>query len=142
MAEFGKPLPSITTTDRPFWEGARRHQLMAYKCLNCGTYYYPAIDCPRCKIPKMEWTPVNGKGKIYTFCIYHLPYHPSWEKSLPYNVAWIKLEEGPLMMSNVIGCNNGDLHVGMPVEVVFEDVVSGDAGLANGIPGEAGIQRY
>jgi uncharacterized OB-fold protein len=122
VAENGKPLPSITSADRPFWEGAKRHELMAYKCLNCGSYYFPSTDCPRCDNPKMEWNNVSGKRQIYTFCIYHLAYHPAWEKSLPYNVAWIKLNEGPLLMSNIIGCENSDLYIGMPVEVVFENV--------------------
>ena len=72
--------------------------------------------------PKMDWTRVSGKGQVFTFVVYHMPYHPAWKDSIPYNVAWIKLDEGPLLMSNVVECGNEDLYIGMPVEVVFDDV--------------------
>jgi uncharacterized OB-fold protein len=45
MSDVKKPLPIVTSSDRPFWEGAKRHELMAYKCVNCGALYYPAIHC-------------------------------------------------------------------------------------------------
>ena len=122
MSEIKKQLPIITLSDRAFWEGAKRHELMAYKCLNCGTFYYPAVHCVSCNDPKMEWVKVSGKGSIYTFVIYHQLYHPGWKGDIPYNVAWIKLEEGPLLLSNIVECKNEDIEIGMPVEVMFEDV--------------------
>ena len=120
--EYKKGLPPITLTTKPFWEAAKRHELMAYKCLNCGTYYWPAIDCLACTNPKMEWTKVSGKGEIYTFIIMHQVFNPAWKDDVPYNVAWVKLDEGPILISNVIGCKNEDLHIGMRVEAVFDDV--------------------
>lgn len=122
MGGVEKQLPIITTSDRAFWEGAKQHELMAYKCLNCGTFYYPAIHCVSCNDPKMGWVKVTGKGNVYTFVIYHRMFHPGWKDDIPYNVAWIKLEEGPLLMSNIVDCKNEDIEIGMPVEVVFEEV--------------------
>ncbi len=122
MSEYKKQLPDITLTDKPFWEAAKRHELVAYSCLNCGTFYSQVTECVACDMPKMEWVKVSGKGEVYTFGIYHQLYHPGWKEEIPYNVSWIKLNEGPLLMSNVIECKNEDLHVGMPVEVVFDDV--------------------
>ena len=122
MNEYEKPLPEITTTTKPFWDGAKRHELLAYKCQNCGTHYYPVTNCMACDNPKMEWVRVSGKGKIYTFIVYDIAYHPQWEKNIPYNVAWVKLDEGPIMMSNVVDCPNDKLHIDMPVEVVFDEV--------------------
>jgi hypothetical protein len=70
----------------------------------------------------MGWVRASGKGKVYTFIVYHVAYHPSWEKYLPYNVAWVELVEGPLIMTNIVGCKLEDIHIDMPVEVTFEDV--------------------
>ena len=122
MSDIKKQLPIVSSSDKAFWEGARRHELMAYKCANCGALYYPVTDCTACDNPKMEWTRVSGKGSIYTYIIYHQVYHPAWKGDAPYNVSWIKLDEGPLLMSNVVECRNEELHIGMPVEVVFDDV--------------------
>jgi len=122
MSEYKKQLPDITSTDKPFWEAAKRHELMAYRCLNCGTFYSQATDCIACDNPQMGWVKVSGKGEVFTFCVYHQLYHPAWKEDIPYNVAWIKLDEGPLLMSNVVECKNEDIHIGMPVEVVFDDV--------------------
>ena len=122
MSEYKKQLPDITSVDKPFWEAAKRHELMAYKCLNCGTFYSQATDCIACDSPQMGWVRVSGKGEVFTFGVYHQLYHPAWKEDTPYNVAWIKLDEGPLIMSNVVECKNEDIHIGMPVEVVFDDV--------------------
>ena len=122
MAEYQKQLPLVTTSDRPFWDAAKRHELVAYRCASCGTFYTQVTDCVACKAPHMEWTKVDGKGRVFTFCVYHQLYHPAWKEDLPYNVAWVKLQEGPLLMTNIIGCKNEDIHIGMPVEVAFDDV--------------------
>lgn len=74
----------------------------------------------------MEWVKVSGRGQVYSYGIYHQLYHPAWKADLPYNIAWIKLDEGPILLSNVIECKNEDLYVGMPVTVVFDDVTAED----------------
>ncbi|HEX7475449.1 MAG TPA: OB-fold domain-containing protein [Dehalococcoidales bacterium] len=122
MAEYTKQLPLVTTSDKPFWEAARRHELTAYKCANCGTYYSQVTDCVACYSPRMAWVKVSGKGQVFTFCIYRQLYHPAWKGDLPYNVAWIKLDEGPIVIGNIIGCKNEEIRIEMPVEVVFEDI--------------------
>jgi uncharacterized OB-fold protein len=121
-AEYKKELPPITLATKPFWLAAKRHELMAYKCLNCGTYYWPAVDCMACHSPKMQWVKVSGKGEIYTYTVMHQLYQPGWQDEIPYNISWVKLDEGPIFMSNVVGCPNEDIKIGMRVEVVFDDV--------------------
>ncbi len=122
MPEYKKQLPLITAFEKPFWEAARRHELVAYQCLNCGTYYSQATDCLACDNPKMDWVRVSGKGQVYTWGIYHQLYHPGWKDDIPYNVTWVKLDEGPLLMSNIVDCRNEDIYVEMPLQVVFDDV--------------------
>ncbi len=122
MSEYTKQLPEITSLDKPYWEAAKKHELTAYRCLNCGTFYSRVIHCVACSNPKMEWVKVSGKGEVFTFGIFHQLYHPGWKDDIPYNVAWIKLDEGPLLMSNIVECKNEDIHIGMPVMVVFDDI--------------------
>jgi uncharacterized protein len=122
MPEYLKQLPETPNREKPYWEAAKKHELMAYRCVNCGTFYSKVIHCVACDNPKMEWVKVSGKGEVFTFGIFHQVYHPGWKDEVPYNVSWIKLDEGPLVLSNVIGCKNEDLYIGMPVEVVFDDV--------------------
>lgn len=122
MSQYTKQLPLITSSDRPFWEAARRHELMAYRCLNCGTFYSQVTECVNCDNPRMNWVKVSGRGQVFTFCIFHQLYHPAWKDDLPYNVAWVKLEEGPILLGNITDCPNEDIYIEMPVEVVFEDI--------------------
>lgn len=122
MSEYKKQLPEINATNKEFWDAAKRHELKGYRCLNCGTFYSFPIDCVACDNPKMEWVKVSGKGQIFTYAIYHQAFHPTWKDEIPYNVTWVKLDEGPLIMCNVVQCKNEELYVKMPVEVVFDDV--------------------
>lgn len=122
MAEYLKQLPLVTESDRPFWEAARRHELVAYRCLNCGAYYPQVTECVACSSPKMAWVKVSGPAEVFTFCVFHQLYHPAWKGDIPYNVTFVKLAEGPLLMTNIVGCRNEDIRIGMPVEVVFDDV--------------------
>ena len=122
MPEIKKQLPAITASNKAFWDAARRHELVVYKCSNCGALYGQPTVCVACDSPQMDWVKVSGKGEVFTFCIYRQPFHPAWKDDIPYNVAYVKLDEGPLLMTNVVDCENKDIYIGMPVEVVFEDI--------------------
>ena len=123
MAEYGKPLPDINDENGPYWEAAKRHELVLQKCSDCGHLRFPpARVCPNCLSMNVEWTPVSGRGRVYTWTIFHQLYHPGFQNEVPYNVAVIKLDEGPQLVSNVVGCRNEDIKLDMPVEVVFDDV--------------------
>jgi uncharacterized OB-fold protein len=65
---------------------------------------------------------MSGRGTIATWVVFHKLYHPSFARDLPYNVAFIQLEEGPRIIANVVGASNDELRIGMPVEVVFDKV--------------------
>jgi len=122
MAEYQKPLPEIDEDIQPFWDAAKRHELVAHKCLNCGAHYFPTATCINCDNPKMEWVKVSGKGKVHTFNVYHQLYHPSFKDELPYNTAVVELDEGPLLRLSLVDVKNEDIRCEMPVEVCFEDV--------------------
>ena len=123
MTEYNKPLPRVTRLSHPFWEAAKRHELMLQKCNGCGHLQYPPYaTCPKCLSGSYEWTLVSGKGKVWSWVIFHQLYYPAFRDDLPYNVAVVQLEEGPKITSNIVGTANKDISCDMPVEAVFDDV--------------------
>ncbi len=122
MTEYARPLPGITPDNQPFWEACRRHELSLPRCRDCGHLRLPGPICPQCLSMDSDWAPVSGRGKLYTWTVIYQRYHPGFADELPYNVAMIELEEGPKLISSVVGCDNDDLRVGMEVTVIFEDV--------------------
>lgn len=122
---YDKPLPVINEDNKPYWEYCKKHELRMQKCSSCGHIRFPvSIICPRCHSLEAEWTKLSGKGKVYSYVIYRMAYHPAYKNDIPYAVAIIELEEGPRMESNVTGCKPDDIKIDMPVEVYFDDVTA------------------
>lgn len=118
-----KPLPHIDEVSRPYWDAAKRHELLLQKCEECGHYRYPQGEtCPACLSDRLEWVKVSGRGSVYTWTVFHQVYHPAFKEDVPYAVVAVELEEGPRIITNLVDCKIGDIKVGMPVEVVFDDV--------------------
>src|SRR5579883_965064 len=110
---YSKPLPEITEENRPYWESAKAHRLALQRCTNCGKFRLPiSTFCPNCLSDATEWTPVSGRGTVYSFVIMHQVYRPAFRAEVPYNVAAIEFEEGPRVYSNIVGCPNDQIKVG------------------------------
>jgi len=121
--DYNKPLPKINPDNSPFWNGCREHQLRFQQCKDCGFIRWPAaIICPKCYSRDAEWIVVSGKGKIYSFVVYHTAYHPGFKDDLPYVVAIVELKEGPHIYTNITKCSPAEVKCDMPVEVVWDDV--------------------
>jgi uncharacterized OB-fold protein len=82
---------------------------------------YPQPD-QRCLSEDFEWTKLSGKGTVFSFVTFHQVYHPAYKGDVPYNVSIIQLDEGPRMISNVVGVPPSDVAVGQKVEVLFDHV--------------------
>jgi uncharacterized OB-fold protein len=123
MGKYEKPLPIINEDTKPYWEYCHQHELRMQKCKECGNVRFPSsILCPACHSMETDWEKLSGKGRVYSFIVFRLAYHEAYQNDIPYVVAIIELEEGPRMESNIIGCKIEDVKIGMPVEVVFDDV--------------------
>ncbi|HIE17640.1 MAG TPA: Zn-ribbon domain-containing OB-fold protein [Dehalococcoidia bacterium] len=120
---YRKPLPQPNADTKPFWDGCKQHQLRFQKCRDCQYVRWPpSIICPRCHSQDTEWIVASGRGRVYTFAVYHQAFHESFREDLPYITAIIELEEGPHLLSNIVGCNPREVKCDMPVEVVWEDI--------------------
>ena len=120
---YAKPLPGIDEENKPFWDYAKQHELRMQKCLRCGDFYYPPSSlCPHCHNWGSEWVKLSGKGQVYSFIVARRATNPAFAKEIPYVVAIIETKEKTRLISNIIGCKPEDVKVGMPVEVVFDDI--------------------
>ncbi len=121
--EYAKPLPQVNADTRPFWQGCRQHLLKIQKCKNCGLLRCPpAFICPECLSSEVEWVAAKGKGRVYSFAVYHAAYQPGFQDELPYVVALVDLDEGARMITNIVGCDPGEVYCEMAVEIVWDDV--------------------
>jgi uncharacterized OB-fold protein len=124
MPEYSGPVPVPTPETRPFWAAARRHELSLQRCRACGAHvFYPRAACPHCLGADLEWRRVSGRGRLHTFTVVHRG-QKGFPLGPPYVIAIVELDEGPRMMTNLVGIepDPAKLEIGMPVEVVFEDV--------------------
>jgi uncharacterized OB-fold protein len=120
---YKKPLPQPNADDRAFWEGCKQHRLLFQKCGQCGLIRWPpSAICPDCYATDTDWITASGKGKVYTYAVYHQAFHPAFKSELPYVTAAVELEEGPHLLTNIVGCRPVEVKCDMPVEVVWEDV--------------------
>jgi len=127
---YRKPLPRIDEESRGFWEALQRHELYVQRCRSCSTTrFYPRAVCTVCMSSEVEWVRCSGRGTVYSFTVTHQNQAPGFREELPYVLAIVELDEGPRVMTNIVGCAADAVKIGMAVEVVFEDV-TGDVTLA------------
>ncbi len=117
-----RPLPEATPETREFWEGAKRGELRIQRCNACGkAYFFPRPFCPFCSSKDVAWFTASGRGKLYSYVInYRAAY--GFQDYAPYVIAVVELEEGPRMMTNIIGVDPTpeNLPIDLPVVVRFE----------------------
>lgn len=113
-------LPDLTDVTRPYWTGGRAGELLVLYCATCDRWVHPPVPtCPTCEGP-LEPRPVSGRGTVFSFTINEQLFNP--EVPPPYNIAIVVLDEQDdlRLPTNIIGCDDADIRIGMPVTVVFE----------------------
>lgn len=117
------PLPHASPLTAPFWDAARRHELLVQRCRACGAHiFYPRHLCTACGSPELDWVTASGRGSVFTYTIAHRATHPAFADRVPYVIAIVELEEGPKLTTNVVDAEPTDVTIGMAVEATFEDV--------------------
>jgi uncharacterized OB-fold protein len=119
----GRPAPKPTLTTEPFWTAVRNHRLVLQYCTSCKTYqHYPRPFCVRCLDRDLEWREVSGRGRVYSFTVVRQAANESFSDLVPYVLAIVELDEGPRLLTNIIGCNVDAVRIEMPVRVAFQDL--------------------
>jgi uncharacterized OB-fold protein len=136
-----KPIPVPDPQSEGFWSAAASHVLAIQRCTECGWYAYPPnVVCGNCLSPEpsFHYQPVSGRGRVTTWTVVHQAFLPGFAADVPYVVAEVELEEqdGLRMVARLAGARPGDLAIGLPVEVAFDDVATGIA-----VPGFVPAER-
>lgn len=111
------PTPNPETA--PFWQAASEGRLALRHCSDCGRYhYYPRALCAHCLSDAVQWRDAAGRGRIHAFSVMR-------RASVPYAVAYVELEEGPLMLTNIVRCDLDALRIGDEVRLCFDSFEGG-----------------
>jgi len=118
---------------RPFWEALKEHRLVVQTCENGHPRFVPTEICGKCGSQEWTWEPMTGKGKIYTYTVVHRGPIPAYQADAPYVIAHVEMDDGVRMISNLINCDPKTVCIGMPVEVIYDDI-NGDWTLYKFVP--------
>ena len=130
MAIAKRPPPelfklSTNAWTQPFWDATARHELVAARCADCGKFRMPPTPfCPCCQSQGISWTRLSGRGEVYSYTIVERAILPGMEAHLPYVPAVVTLQGagGARLISNVVDVDVAAIAVGMPLQVVWDDV--------------------
>ncbi len=115
------PAPIVNADSAPYWQGAREDRLLLQRCRDCGVLrFFPRYLCTACGSEHVEWAEASGRGTVHSFTIVHRAAFPEFQARTPYVVALIDLEEGPRMMTNIVGRDALKVAIGDAVTVTFE----------------------
>ena len=107
------PSPAVTTETAQFWSKANEGQLSVPQCRSCGKFHwYPRAHCPFCTSHQVELKTASGRGTIYTYTV--------MRTKEPYCVAYVELDEGVRVFTNIVDCDLDALKIGQKVKVVFK----------------------
>ena len=116
-ATLSRPIPSpaITLETQEFWNAAREGRFLVKRCTACKeAFWYPRAMCPLCHSPETVWEDSPGAGVVYTFSVMRRT------PTGPFAIGYVKLDEGPFMLTNFVDVGADDLKIGMRVKVKFQ----------------------
>ena len=112
--------PSVNAENKAYFDAAAEGKLLIKKCLACREFHhYPRSLCPHCFSGNTEWREAKGTGTVYTYSVLR--------RGVPeaYCIAYVTLEEGVSMMTNIVDCDLDAVRIGQKVKVVFKPTDGG-----------------
>lgn len=133
MSKETRPIPEVTPETEQFWNAASEGRLLLRECQECGLiYHYPRTLCPDCFSEDVDWIEATGTGEVYSYSVAETM--TGWpESKLPLVVAYVELDEGPRMLTNV-DCTPDVVTISTRVEVKFIDVEVVDVAIPVFVP--------
>lgn len=123
MKHITRPLPTITADNAEFWASTSEHAAKLQRCNVCEKFwYYPGPVCHNCGAQDWTWSKLSGKGTIYSYSVLERAKGNPYENDVPITIVLVRLEEGPVVMSNLFDYEPADLAVDAPVTMDYEDV--------------------
>ena len=129
--------PQVDHDSLPYWRHLREHNARLQKCEKCSRFRFPPMpSCPYCGALGGSWTPISGKGKVYTWMVIDHPIDPRLAAEVPFVIAMVELEEGPGVAGRMVGIEREQIKGDMPVKARYDDIAS-ELTLLNFQPDEA-----
>jgi len=120
MSDFTHPLPYASWESRGWWEGAGRGEVVLQRCTTCGLVQHkPRANCVKCLTDTIEHFVASGRGTVHTFTVTHQNVAPPFNAQVPYVLAYVELEEGPRVLTNLVGTDPATVTIGLPVVADF-----------------------
>jgi uncharacterized protein len=122
-AETTIPAPERDALNTPYWDSLAQGALLFQRCSACSHAWLPArSECPACLGGQWVWEKAGGGAKLISWVVYHVAFHPAFANRLPYNVAIVELDEGPRLISNVVGLEDAEtLKIDQRLRLVIAD---------------------
>ena len=121
------PAPKVTTTNAGFWAATAGGQFTLQRCTACElVIWFPRRTCPQCRTEDTQSFAACGRGSVYSFTVVRKG-SGAYREAAPFVVAYVELEEGPRVLTNITGCDPADVTVGMAVEIEWHDTGEGNA---------------
>jgi uncharacterized OB-fold protein len=122
MAETAKPVPVPNSDSAPFWQACGRRVLTYQRCEACGAVQVPPRrHCAACRASALAWQESAGRGTVESYTVVHRAPTEAFRADTPYVIALVRFDEGFQLMMNVLDATEGDLSIGLPVRVTFEE---------------------
>lgn len=117
-----EPMPELNTEfnaeQEAFFRGTAAGKLLLSRCLDTGKcFYYPRERSPFTG-GKTEWVTASGYGVIYSCSVLY-------RADPPYCIAYVQLDEGPLILTNILSEDVNSIAIGQRVQVVFQQANNG-----------------
>ena len=114
---IASPQPNPET--QKFWDAAKDGKLLIMRCKDTGKpYYYPRARSPFTGSDNVEWVEAAGTAEIYTFSVIK-------RSNIPYCIAYVRLDEGVTMMTNIVDTDLDKVSIGQKVKIVFKPTEDG-----------------
>ncbi|HKF78612.1 MAG TPA: Zn-ribbon domain-containing OB-fold protein [Candidatus Dormibacteraeota bacterium] len=122
-AQPTRPLPRLSEPDtRAFWEATSSGRLTYQVCRRCGgVVFYPRRHCTHCTSTDLEERTSAGRGTVYTYTVIRQHGQPFFRGRTPYVLAFVDVDEGFRLLSEITGAAPEEVHVGQRVTLTWED---------------------
>jgi len=126
MSELPVRAPHPTVETQRFWDGTAEDRIELARCTSCSFIPWPPrAVCPDCQSTDWTWETLSGNGTVYSFSVTRAGVSRTWKEHLPIVIAYVQLDEGPTMMTNIVDCEPDTVRIGLAVEAVFDDTGEG-----------------
>ena len=126
--QLPNPAPVVNAEAKVFWDATAEGRLLLQRCGRCSAVgWYPRALCPECSASELDWFEASGRGTIYSFTVIRRGAIGTYREAAPYVLAFVELEEGPRVLTNLVDFDLEAIRIGDEVRAVYHPTGEGSA---------------